>query len=262
MLSERLLNQVNWVHVLNTINWGVQIPLLSLLLVVMWRRHVRRELPLYFTYVAWVLGSSLALAPLNWWRGNPRVYWWLFYTGWVTVAVSMALGFLVIYEMFNSVFKPYAAFRQRGPLMFRWAGASLLLLAAILIYFSPGTEVVRVARALLDLNLVLRFVQAGLLLLIVISVAWLRIPWRQPLLGIALGFGLYAIVEVARMAVRLNTGWWGDQLNSLLDPTVYTCATIIWTVSLLKKPAEAAVPALPDTDVEEWNRVLSHLLQR
>ena len=262
MPLERLLDEVNWVHVLNAVNWGVQIPLLSLLLLVMRRRKLHPELPFYFTYLAWVLGSSLALAPLDWWKANPRVYWWFFYGSWLVFVVSMSLGFLVIYELFGSVFKPYAAFRERAPSLFRWAGAGLLLLAALLVYFSPGTEAVRVTRALLDLNLVLRFVQAGLLVLIVICVVWLGIPWRQPVLGIALGFGLYALVDVARTVVRLNTGWWGDQVNSLLPATAYTCAAIVWAISLLRQPVEAGVPALPRTEVKQWNRALSHLLQR
>lgn len=262
MLLERLLEQVNWVHVLNVINWGTQIPLLSALVVAMWRRRQHRELPFYFTYLAWVLGSSLARAPLYWWQANPRGYWWLFYSYWSVLGISIALGFLVIYEVFGGVFGGYEAFRQRGATLFRWAGAGLLLLAAVLVYLSPGTEVLRVTRALFDLNLVLRFVQAGLLLLIVVCVAWLKVPWRQPLLGITLGFGLYAVCEVARTAVRLNTGWWGNELNMLLDPTAYTCTTIIWAVSLLRRPAEATATQLPPADVEQWNQALSHLLQR
>lgn len=259
---QRPFEEINWVHVLNLVNWGTQVPLLSVLVVVMWRRKLHRELPLYFTYLAWVLGSSLALAPLDWWQANQSVYWWFFYISWLALAVSMSLGFLVIYELLTSVFQPYAGFRQRATPLFRWAGAGLLLLAAVVVYFSPGTEIVRASQALLDLNLVLRFVQAGLLLLIVVCVAWLGIPWRQPLLGIALGFGLFALVDVARTVVRLNTGGWGDQINILLAPAAYTCTTIIWAVSLLRRPVEAAVPALPRSEAGQWNRALSQLLQR
>lgn len=262
MRLEHLLDEINWVHVLNALNWGVQIPLLTLIVVVMRRRQVCRRFPWFFRYLVWVLGSNLALAPLYWRASEPRVYWWLFRLSWLQYAVTVGLGFLVIYEVFCRLFEAYKGFQRWGPQAFRLAAAGLLLAAAILAYLGPGTETLHLTAALLNASRTLRFVQAGLLLAVLFCVAWLRLPWRQPAIGIALGFGIYAAFNFVRMTVRLYTGWWGDLLNQMLDPTSYTCTTIIWAAYMLRKPAEVPSGGLPQTDVTQWNQVLSELLGR
>ncbi|MDP9263555.1 MAG: hypothetical protein M3O85_04440, partial [Acidobacteriota bacterium] len=101
---------------------------LSLAVVVaMVRRKLHGEFPFFFSYAAFQVVS----APLLWTLYHRGVYADYFYAYWVTSALGIGLGLTVLYEIFQHAFRPYAALRGLGSMIFRWAALVLLLVAVI-----------------------------------------------------------------------------------------------------------------------------------
>jgi hypothetical protein len=252
-------------YLLDKANLILTLTLQSVILVVMYRRRLQQEFRWFFGYTGFVLSSSLVLLPLEWWQGrSPAMYAVFFFSYWVQEALSIALGFAVIYEVVRKVLEPYEVFRRYGPPLFRWAAAALLLASAVVALFSPGGDAVKAAAGIFVLERSLRLVQAGLLLLVFAACAWLGISWRRPVLGVALGFGVYAATILACATVRALVGMAGASTYALITPTAYTCAVMIWA-GYFVLPQAAAAPAefVPQgAEVEKWHQALSHLLQR
>jgi hypothetical protein len=232
---------------------------------VIWRRRLVRRMPWFFVYTVWVMASSPVLVLLNL-RTQARgtSSWFEFYTGWTAEAISVGLGFAVIYEVFHHVFQPYPAFRRVAPVLFRWCGVGLLLLGSASALLSSPDHSFRVIAGLLVIERTLRVVQVGLLLLVLVACRYLRMSWRLEVLGVAMGFGMYAAVAIVCMTLQSQLGPGVYYTLGMVTGTAYTCAVMIWAAYFLApQPATQAAQVMPqNTDVEQWNQALSHLLQQ
>lgn len=235
------------------------------LVVFLWRRRLLRRMPWFFAYTVWVMASSPILV-FMWLQAAARQYVSpaTFYTNWAAEAVSVALGFAVVYEVFTEVFEPYEGFRRLAPVLFRWCGVGLLLLGSAGALLSSPDHTLRVVAGLLVLERTLRLVQVGLLLLVLITGRYLRIAWKRDMLGVALGFGMYAAVSIVCTTLQAQNGPVAFYALGLVAGTAYTCAVMIWVAYFLApQPAvELAKVAPKNTEVEQWNQALSHLLQQ
>lgn len=235
------------------------------LLIVMVRRGLVRQMPWFFIYTVWVMTTSLLQLPFYLQsRALRSVTLANFYVSWTADAGSVALGFLAVYELFGQVFQPYQAFRHWAPALFRWCGVILLLVgSAGAVLSSPNRELKAVA-GLLVLERTLRVVQVGLLLLVLITSRYLHIAWKPHLLGVALGFGMYAAVAIVCTTMQAQNGPVGYWVLGMVSFTAYTCAVLIWVAYfLVRQPAAEPARIIPRTaEVEQWNQALSHLLQQ
>ena len=103
----------------------------------------------------------------------------------------------------------------------------------------------------------------GLLLLLFAVASSLGLGWRSYVFGIALVYGMYAIVDLLLTAVRTAYGdsFWRTQ--SLLSTTAYAVTIVIWACYILQ-PEEVAQPVrvIPHNDIEKWNQALEGMLAR
>ncbi len=235
------------------------------LAIAMWRRRLLRRMPWFFAYTLWVMASSPVLV-LLYFQGPARGVSTSssFYAGWIAEAVSVGLGFAVVYEIFQQVFQPYEAFRRIAPALFRWCGVGLLLLGSAGALLSSPDHSFKVIPGLLIIERTLRVVQVGLLLLVLVACRYLRIWWRLEVLGVALGFGMYAAVSVVCATLQSQSGPGAYYALGMVAGSAYTCAVMIWTAYfLLPQPAAQLAKVMPqNADVEQWNQALSHLLQQ
>jgi hypothetical protein len=239
--------------------WLVPACLRTAILVVMLRRKLHQEFPVFFAYTTFhVLRSGILLYLIH---GDPWVY---HYSRWAAEAISVGLGFAVIYEILGQVLRPYDAIRGLGRKLFLWVAGLLLLAAAV---SAAGIDINQDHDALMAwiyaVGRSLRIVQCGLLGFLLLFSAYFGITWRHRVFGIALGLGLYASVELAATAVRSEVGWIGDDTYSLVTRLAYACATLIWAAYLLRpEPTRVAVDRVPQTQVEQWNQALQEMWQR
>jgi len=76
---------------------------------VMLRRSQHRRFKLFFTYIVAQIPIFALVFPAYWYN-----YSGYFYLYWITDAISMALGFALIYEAFDDVFQPFESLRDLG----------------------------------------------------------------------------------------------------------------------------------------------------
>jgi len=103
-------------------------PVLELVLVaIMLRRGLHRTFPVFFAYTAFEVVDFLILFPI-YRSGGIMPY---FYAYWLSAAISLAIGFKVIHEIFLDVLRPYPNLKDLGTLLFKWAALVMFLVAMV-----------------------------------------------------------------------------------------------------------------------------------
>src|SRR5215471_4670552 len=206
---------------------------------------LRQKLPSKFNYFfAYIVTQILSFIVVfsTYWH-NYNAY---FYLSWFSNAVSAVLGFKVIHEVFLDVFRPFHTLRDLGTVLFKWAGLVMLLVAIVVAFSSPSSSPLQspLTQAILTTERCVRVIQCGLVLFLLVFSRYLGISWRQPSFGIALGFGSFAGVELAVVALGS-----GSHISSttahLVNMVAFNCAIGIWlTYFLLKSPARELTATL------------------
>ncbi|HEX6501744.1 MAG TPA: hypothetical protein VF011_00760 [Terriglobales bacterium] len=231
--------------------WVAELVLESVVIAAMIWRKAYLEFKWFFCYMVWQVLQIAILYPC---RSSQTAY---FYAYCITSPVSLGLGFGVIHEIFMDVFRPFHTLRDLGSVLFKWAGLVMLLVAMIV--SASGQAIHR--EPLVDATIILqrstRVVQCGLILFLLLFSKYLGISWRQRSFGIALGFGIYATLELSVVALRLGAHISEDVLN-LITMSAYVGAIGIWiTYSLMKVTSrESAVTLLRP---QRWEQSLSDL---
>ena len=233
--------------------------LMSVVLIVMTRRKLYLELPCFFAYVAYHICQSAAELALLWLHVSTAVY---FYGYYLMQAVSFALSFAVIYEIFASVFRPYQALRVLASRTFLIATATLVIVGLVLLSFGPGDQSYKLVRSIDIVQRSLRVVQLGLLLLLFFLSRSLALNWKSYSFGIALGYGLFASVELVILALKIEYPVAPLRLLSFVNSISYGTAQVIWAWYILQ-PKRVAQPVrvIPHNDLEKWNEKLEELLK-
>jgi len=221
--------------------------------VAMFRRKAYKHFPIFFTYI---LSQILIFAVTYSVYGN---YVWFFYVYWIGEAVSVFFGFKVIHEVFLDVFRPFHTLRDLGTVLFKWAGLVMLLVAIVVAFSSPSSSPLQspMTQAILTTERCVRVIQCGLVLFLLVFSRYLGISWRQPSFGIALGFGAFASVELA--VVALGAGSHISAMAAhLVNMIAFNCAIATWMgYFLLKSPARELTATLLQS--QRWQQSLNDI---
>jgi hypothetical protein len=185
-----------------------------------WRR-LHRAFPVFFAYIVFEVLNFLVLFPIYRF-GSTTAY---FYAYWISAAISLAIGFKVIHEIFLDVLRPYPNLKDLGTLLFKWAALVMLLVAAVVTAASPAGTDTPLAQAVIIVQRCVRVIQCGLILFLLFFSRHLGVSWRQHSFGIALGFGGFASVELVGLAL-----FSGGQIH---PPTLSLINTISYSITLL-----------------------------
>jgi hypothetical protein len=243
---------MNW---LMFVSWVAGPVLQITLLIFMVRRELHRVFPRFFSYILFQILKSACLFVA--YRYFPENYFDAYWTG---NAVSVIFTVAVMDEILRSLFREYGGIQVLGITIFRWS-CGLLLLLAILGALSGGEAAGdRVVAAVFAFDRSMRLMQVGLFLLLMFLCRLLRNCWRQQVFGIALGFGIFASIELILVSVVM---WYGNgqvAIISLLKSTAYNAVTLVWIGYLRQQPhlvprVEAASPAMLDPDAGFMLRV-------
>jgi hypothetical protein len=202
--------------------WCAQPILHSALAVILWRRKLHKQFPVFFIFLLAQVVNFAVTFPL-WLTGNYNLYFAPF---WLGEAVNAVLGFKVIHEIFIDVFRPYHTLKDLGTLLFKWAGV-VMLLVSVVVAFSNSFDQSPLVHALTTLQRSVRIVQIGLILFLLLFSRFLGVSRKQVSFGISLGFGLFAGAELVMYA--LNSGGFvrQGQMNQI-NMTAYLMAISIW----------------------------------
>jgi hypothetical protein len=225
---------MNWVMYLS---WVAGPALEIALLACMLHRKLHRVFPRFFSYVVFqILNSGVLFLTYRYYEQDYFAAWW---TG---NAISVILTVAVMDEILEHVFKDYGGAQNLGAVIFRWSCGLLLVLAIVTAFTSAQGAVDRVVAVVLTFDRSVRVMQCGLFCLLMILCRLLKNCWRQQVFGIALGFGIFASIEMILVSVGMR---YGDSVGPAVSVSIslaYNVVTIVWIGYLRQQPH--AIPAL------------------
>ncbi len=213
-------------------------PLLQLsVAAVMFYRKLHKIFPVFFAYIVSQILIFAVLFPM-FQLGYAHYYVCMY---WTCTAISLAVGFKVIHEIFLDIFRPYHTLKDLGSVLFKWAALVMLLVAGVVAAASPAVEQGSVIQALVTVQ----------------RSNYLGVTWRQHSFGIALGFGSFAGVELALLALY-SSNHVSETTISLVNMLAYNGAIVIWLVyAWMKSPARDASASLLKS--HRWEQGLTDL---
>lgn len=207
-------------------------PLLQITLLVFMVRHkLHAAFPRFFFYILFQTLKSACLFFA--YKYFPESYFEAYWTG---NAVSVIFAVAVMDEILRSLFKEYGGIQRLGTTIFRWSCGLLLLLAIVAALSSGEAGGDRVVAAVFAFDRSMRLMQVGLFLLLMLLCRLLKNCWRQPVFGIALGFGVFASVELILVSVVMWLGNGHAATISLVKSAAYNAVTLVWIGYLKQQP--------------------------
>jgi hypothetical protein len=215
------------------VSWLVG-PLLQLtLLVCMVQRKLHTIFPRFFSYIVFqILKTGVLFTTYRYYQAN---YFDAYWTG---NAISVLLSVAVMDEILHNLLKQYGGIQRLSALIFRWSCGLLLLLSVVTAFSTQEGGSDRVISVLLAFDRSVRFMQVGLFLLLLILCQLLKNFWRQHVFGIALGFGIFASIELILVSVVMYFGEGQGAIISLIKSAGYNAITLLWVV-YLRRPSES-----------------------
>src|ERR1700694_3038011 len=232
--------------------WCAQPILQSVVAVILWRRKLHKQFPVFFLFLLVQVANFAVIFPL-WLTGNHTMYFWLF---WLGETVNAVLGFRVIHEIFLDVFRPYHTLKDLGTLLFKWAGVGMLFVSVV-VAFSTSFDHYPLVHAVTTLQRSVRVVQLGLILFMLLFSRFLGVSRQQVSFGISLGFGLFAGVELMLMA--LNSGGFVKQDNlNFIKMVALILAILVW-IGYSRSRKAVQVAAVNHLQIQRWEQGLAEL---
>lgn len=90
----------------------------------------------------------------------------------------------------------------------------------------------------------------------------LSLTWQNYSLGIAVGFGIYAALDLVLLELRAHLPRRNRHGLVLMRSAAYDLAVVIWTSYFFRPQSLKPVENLPGTDVANWNDALSALVDK
>jgi hypothetical protein len=208
-------------------------PLLQITLAVfMVRRGFHKLFPRFFTYILFQTLKSTGLF-IAFRYFSSEIYFDAYWTGNTT---SVLLTVAVMDEILRNLFKEYGGVQIVGTTIFRWSCGLLLVLAILSALSNRDGAADTAVAAVFGLERGVRVMQVGLFLLLMLLSRALKNCWRQPVFGIALGFGAFASVELILVSFVLSHGNIHGAKISLIKSMAYNLVTLVWAGYLSQHP--------------------------
>ena len=229
-------------------------PLLQLgIVALMIQRGLHRRFRFFFAYLLTQVIFVTVIYTVHEYGHNDAS----FYLYWISIALSVALGFAVIHEVFVDVFRFFHTLRDLGTVLFKWAGLVMLLVAGVVSVSTASSDMPPWMQAILTAQRCVRMVQVGMVLFLLFFARYMGVSRRQQSFGIALGFGSFAVVELALVA-----SWVGNHLAnpwmSMVNMAAYNGSLMVWLGYIaLKSPVRDTNASLLQT--QRWEQSLSDI---
>ncbi|MGA8774356.1 MAG: hypothetical protein WA800_13655 [Terriglobales bacterium] len=231
--------------------WFAQPVLQVAVAIVVWRRQLYKQFPVFFGFLLTQIGVFAITYSV--YGLNSLWYFWLY---WSSQAFNAILSFKIIHEIFLDVFRPYHSLKDLGTPVFKWAGL-VMLLVSVVVAASNSFNQDPVAHAVITLQRSVRLVQFGLILFLILFSRFLGVSRRRVSFGIALGFGLFAGVELMMLAMH-SGGLIRQGTLNLINMMCYNLSVLVWLGYSFSRVVErdAGVNYL---QTQRWERGLADL---
>jgi hypothetical protein len=243
--------------------WIVPHLLLFVIAAVMLRRGLHRQFPWFFTYLVSEGMFSIIAFVLTHIPSISEKEYGVFAI--VQMIANVGVRFGIVYELFSKLFVQYPALVSLGRTALRWTIIVLLLLAVGLAGREPAGIQQRISFVATILDRSVSLVQCGLVLLLFVFSSYFRLSWQNFVMGIAIGLGIFASVELSVAAVFAEIAPVTRNVQYIFDfaamGTYHVCV-LIWLGYLLAPERVRQAAPLPANDLKSWDRELQRLLQQ
>jgi hypothetical protein len=213
-------------------------PLLQITLsVFMVRRGFHKLFPRFFTYILFQTLKSTCLF-IAYRYFSSEIYFDAYWTG---NALSVLLTVAVMDEILRNLFKEYGGVQIVGTTIFRWSCGLLLVLSILSALSNRDGAADTLVAAVFGFERGVRVMQVGFFLLLMLLSRALKNCWRQPVFGIALGFGAFASVELILVSFVLSHGNIHGAKISLIKSMAFNLVTLVWVGYLSQHPERVPV---------------------
>ncbi|MGA9814190.1 MAG: hypothetical protein WBQ64_15495 [Terriglobales bacterium] len=206
--------------------------------IVMWRHKLHRLFPVFFANICFQIFAFGVLFPMSsqWVNASYQLF---FYSYWSCAAINLVLGFMVIYEIFLDVFRPYYTLKDLGSVLFKWAALVMSLVAFVVAASSPTGDQGPIVQAVITVTRCVRVAQVGLILFLLVFSRYLGVSWKQHSFGLSLGLGLSAGVELGTLAFHVS-GHASEVAVHMVNLVGYNISILVWLgYALVKSPERA-----------------------
>ena len=192
---------------------------------------------------------------------SPETWWRVFWAG---LMFEGLLKFALVGEIFAHIFDEYHSVAALGKFLIRAVGITLVLTAAIAAAYAPADSLFGIVSGAHLLEQTIYLIESGLLVFIFLFSAYFSLRPTRPILGIALGLAASACVHLATWGIVANGGLPESQrvILDFVNMAAYHFCVLIWFFFLLvpQKVALKSAVALPENNLEVWNRELERLV--
>jgi hypothetical protein len=221
----------------------------------MFRHKLHRLFPVFFAYVCFQILAFCVLFPMNQWTSlSYTIYFWVY---WSCSAINLVLGFMIIYEIFLDVFRPYYTLKDLGSVLFKWAALVMSLVGFVVAASSPLGDQGPIVQAVITVTRCVRVAQVGLILFLLVFSRYLGVSWKQHSFGLSLGLGLSAGVELGTLAFHVS-GHASQAIVQVINLVAYNAAILVWLAYALSKGV-ARAPGAELFASQRWERGLTDL---
>ncbi len=240
--------------------WGLNLVLKCVLCAVIVRRRLHEEMPIFSWYTiastVWdmvMIGSLLLLS-----------YWAYFIAYWVFEGLSILFDCMILIELYRRILSGYEKVRTLGTIILRCSFVLLLMTGFSLMAVRPHASEDMLMGFLLVFSRSVKFMQLGLVVVVFGFVRYFRIPLKRQELGVAVGIGVIAAVNLAAFAVRTHLGLaQAAQMTNAVLMSGYAVGAMIWIWFLARPEVPLSSEEAPDAgSLRKWNKTLTEILDR
>src|SRR5579864_6577035 len=216
--------------------WISQPILQTIIGVALYRRKLHKQFPAFFVYtVAQIILCAISFGV---------------HASYSSVYLDSAHNYSLYFVMYYS----WAALKDLGTALFKWAAMIMILVSVVMVSMSPGWDD-PVRRTIRVVQLCVDVIQCGLLIFLLAFSQNLGVSWRRLSFGVALGFGLASCTELLTHALHSGLHI-RSMTTSLIDMTAYEAGLLLWLGYSAFCKYESAVPVLVP---QRWDDALTDI---
>ena len=217
------------------------------------RKGLWREYPFFFIYAIWLLtaNSAIFLVDLRFRSIYPIVYWHI-------DSADIVLRLLVVWEVFRQTFPKNSGLNRSLSKGLGVVAIALLTFACATFWGYQNYTSLRAIHLALDRSF--GFVQAIMILGVMLMARYYGVSWGRNVRGIAIGFGAWASISTANSAM-LDLANSFRPLGDYLRPVSFVFMLIVWVWALWVYEPNPPIRESAGEDLsrwaEDWNRTIS-----